>query len=80
MITLSDGAGTARWRLTRWVRWIGERLQGNWSDESVIGTELYDHDGDEGTDFNRFEGVNDAASNPSVVEALSKQLREAFGE
>ena len=38
------------------------------------------HDGDEGTDFNRFEGVNDAAANPSVVEALSKQMREAFGE
>jgi len=38
------------------------------------------HDGDEGTDFNRFEGVNDAAANPSVVEALSKQMREGFGE
>jgi hypothetical protein len=75
-----DGAGTARWRLTRWVRWDGERLQGNWSDESVIGTELYDHYGDEGTGFDRFEGVNDVAANPSVVEALSKQLREAFGE
>ena len=62
------------------MRWDGERLQGNWSGESLIGTELYDHDGDEGTDFNRVEGVNDAAANPSVEEALSKQMREASGE
>jgi iduronate 2-sulfatase len=67
---------TARWRLTQWVKWDGHTLQGNWS--AVIGTELYDHAGDTGSDFDRFEGVNDASRNPGVVKTLSDQLRHAF--
>ena len=68
---------TTRWRFTQWLRWDGETLQGNWS-SPVIGTELYDHAGDTGAEFDHFEGVNVAADNPAVVEILSKQLREAF--
>ena len=35
--------------------------------------ELYDHRGDDGTDFDAVENVN-AAQNPDIVAALSGQL------
>ena len=42
-----------------------------------VGIELYDHQGDDGTDFDGFENSNDAAANPMVVQQLSAVLHKA---
>lgn len=69
---------TDRFRYTEWLRWNGTTLQGNWS--NVIGVELYDHQEDEGYDFDGFEKVN-LSSNSSyvnVAQALHTKLVKAF--
>lgn len=43
------------------------------------GVELYDHRGDDGTDFDAVENVNVAAQNPDIVAALSGQLHALVG-
>jgi len=63
---------TADWRYTEWAQWDGEGLRPNW--DVNAGVELYDHRGDDGTDFDATENVNVASANPKVVAALSKQL------
>lgn len=48
-------------------------------DKANAGVELYDHRGDDGTDFDAVENVNVAAQNPDVVAALSGQLHALVG-
>lgn len=71
---------TDRYRYTEWVRWNGSSLSPLW--HQLEASELYDHLNDTGawTDADRFENVNlVTTTEPSVVNALSKQLHAAFG-
>jgi hypothetical protein len=63
---------TKDWRYTEWTQWNGTELQPNWSVNA--GVELYDHRGDNGTNFDATENVNVAKQNTDIVAALSKQL------
>ena len=64
---------TAAWRYTEWVRWDGAHLLPIWGD--LIGRELYSHVGDDGTDFDAFENVNEVETAPaSVVAGLQATL------
>ena len=67
---------TKRWRYTEWAAWNGKELRADWS-KPLAGRELYDHQGDDGSDFNAFENHNlaNASEYASTVAALSKQLR-----
>ena len=47
------------WRYTEWLAWNGTAIAPNWHD--VRGVELYDHRGDDGTNFDAYENVNLAA-------------------
>ena len=42
-----------RFRYTRWLKWDGDALRGRW-DLTPEGEELYDHAGDDGSDFDKF--------------------------
>ena len=64
---------TAEWRYTEWVRWDGVKLAPIWGE--LIGRELYSHVGDDGTDFDAFENVNEVTTAPAgVVSSLSATL------
>ena len=63
-------------RFTEWVRWDNTTLQPDWA--QVIGRELYSHEGDNSTQFDAFENVNEADANPTLSATLSAQLRAAF--
>ena len=52
-------------RYTEWVRWDGAKLLPIW--DNLIGRELYSHVGDDGTDFDGFENVNEVNSAPPEV-------------
>merc|ERR1712150_48291 len=70
---------TASWRYTEWKPWNGAELRPNWEDTSP-GSELYSHDGDDGTDMDAFENEN-LAGNPSyssTVQYLSAMLWDYF--
>ncbi len=54
------------------VRWDGARLRPDWT--TSAGVELYDHRGDDGSDFDATENVNVAAQNPTVVAELAEKL------
>ena len=46
-----------RWRYTVWLEWDGLGLdKQSWS--AVVGEELYDHNGDDGMDTDKFDNVN----------------------
>ena len=48
---------TARWRYTLWLQWDGEKSDKvSW--DAVVGEELYDHEGDDGTDTDKFDNEN----------------------
>ena len=47
------------------MRWDGVKLLPIWDD--LIGRELYSHVGDDGTDFDRFENVNEVNSAPAEI-------------
>ena len=47
------------WRCTEWLAWNGTAIAPDWHD--VRGVELYDHRGDDGTNFDAYENVNLAA-------------------
>jgi hypothetical protein len=83
---------TDRWRYTEWVAWNGSTLSPCADGSGASGVpctwntlraaELYDHEGDDApwTDADKFENVNlVGTTDKSVVAALSKQLRAAFG-
>ena len=69
---------TDQFRYTEWVRWNGSSLAPNW--DVVYARELYDHAGDNGTNFDDFEVVNELDSfertQPELVAALAAKLRE----
>ena len=70
---------TKQWRYTEWPEWNGTSMTPVWA--NLHGVELYNHDGDDGTDFDAFENVN-LASQPKykeTVKELSQQLHSAFG-
>ena len=46
-----------RWRYTLWLRWNGTAVAG-WDGDAVVGEELYDHEGDDGMDTNKFDNIN----------------------
>ena len=56
---------TQTWRFTEWYRWNGASLTPDWSD--AAGAELYSHAGDDGTDFDAFENVNQLDDFPQVA-------------
>jgi len=64
---------TRTWRFTEWYGWDGTSLAANWS--HVIGTELYSHGGDDGSDFDAFENINQAEDYPKVTSNLREALR-----
>ena len=63
---------TAEWRYTEWAAWNGTALRPDWSTNA--GVELYDHRGDNGTNFDATENVNVAKQNADIVAQLSTQL------
>jgi hypothetical protein len=46
-----------RWRYTLWLRWNGTAVAG-WDGDAVVGEELYDHEGDDGMDTDKFDNIN----------------------
>lgn len=68
---------TDRWRYTEWAAWDGKKLKPDWS-KPLAGRELYDHEGDDGTDYDAFENKN-LAEDPKykkIVKQLSSQLHD----
>eukprot|EP01043_Picozoa_sp_COSAG02_P051279 COSAG02_NODE_5378_length_4383_cov_2.451807_3_plen_72_part_00 len=49
------------------MRWDGAKLLPIWGE--LIGRELYSHVGDDGTDFDGFENVNEVETAPHAVVA-----------
>ena len=65
---------TANFSITQWFKWNGTTLAADFN--SVVGVELYDHDGDDGmapAAFDDFENVN-LAGNPAYAD-VEQQLR-----
>ena len=58
---------TLQWRYTLWLKWDGanKRVAG-WGVDFIVGEELYDHEGDDGMDTDKYENENVAATNPEV--------------
>eukprot|EP01047_Picozoa_sp_COSAG01_P029778 COSAG01_NODE_2054_length_8538_cov_4.853656_7_plen_936_part_00 len=72
------------WRYTAWMRWNYTSSCAVWSggaDGGVYARELYDHAGDDGTDFDKFENANVAsdAANAAVVTKLHAAVVRRFG-
>ena len=65
---------TKAWRFTEWYRWDGQLLRPDWN--TIIATELYNHEGDDGSSFDEFENVNEAAARPDAMKALRLLLHE----
>jgi iduronate 2-sulfatase len=64
------------WRLTEWYNWNGTSMKANFTTPPQWGVELYDHNGDDGTNFEAWENVN-LAGQPqyaSVQAALHELL------
>eukprot|EP00041_Stephanoeca_diplocostata_P011094 m.180088 g.180088 ORF g.180088 m.180088 type:complete len:86 (-) comp18409_c0_seq2:90-347(-) len=61
---------TATYRYTEWFRYNGSVADMN----QTVAVELYDHTGDVGDDFDKFEEINEA-TNP----AFADQRREGAG-
>ena len=73
---------TQQFRLTEWLSWNATSLTPSW-DTPLLGAELYDHDGDDGSSFDgAFEVVNlaDSPAYASQRAALSALLRTAYGD
>jgi|EP01047_Picozoa_sp_COSAG01_P066440 hypothetical protein len=67
------------WRYTEWLAWDGVALTANWT-SGIKGAELYDHRGDNGSDFGGWENVN-LANQPEFAQEvvqLHTELRRAF--
>ncbi|XP_065191322.1 iduronate 2-sulfatase-like [Sycon ciliatum] len=63
---------TDQYRYTEWFRWNGTELRADLS--QAVARELYDHHGDDGTDFDSFENENVAAEQASLADELSAEL------
>jgi hypothetical protein len=74
---------TPRWRLTRWYPWNGTALRPVWGASfAVANTELYDHDGDDGSKFGGEHEAKNLAAEAGmapVVKQLLAQLEASFG-
>lgn len=71
---------TDGWRYTEWPLWNGSALAPDWS-APLIGVELYNHSGDDGTSFDSAAEVVNRADDPALAPLraqLSAQLREAY--
>lgn len=60
---------------TEWVLWDGIKLAPMW--DHLVGRELYDHQGDDGRDFDAYENVNVADQHQDLVQQLSAMLHTA---
>lgn len=69
---------TDLYRYTEWLRWNGTLLKADWS--RVVGTELYDHSGDDDTSFDNFENTNlaDKPDYQTIRSQLHQQLKNMF--
>jgi len=65
-----------RWRYTVWYRWIGNILSSDWDGD--FADELYDHKGDDSTDFDKWENINVSAQNPEVCIRLRSKIESFF--
>ena len=71
---------TDAWRYTEWPLWNGSALAPQW-EAPLIGAELYEHTGDDGSSFDGSFEVLNLANDPqyaSVRAQLSAQLRAAY--
>eukprot|EP00045_Choanoeca_perplexa_P015050 m.181905 g.181905 ORF g.181905 m.181905 type:complete len:521 (-) comp16876_c0_seq4:2581-4143(-) len=66
----------ASWRYTRWLWWNATKLNGEWDGEYA--EELYDHAGDLGAPFDRFENENVAAAHQDLCQQYTAVLRKHF--
>jgi hypothetical protein len=64
--------GEFRW--TEWKAWDGDELRPVWGE--TVATELYDHRGDDGTDFNAWENAN--LANETAFAPMVARLRAAL--
>ena len=62
-----------------WLRWDGESERPLW-DEARGGVELYDHLGDDGSNFDAFENTNLApnVAYANVTGQMAKLLRRSY--
>ena len=70
------------WRYTVWPLWNGTSLEPQW-DTPFIGTELYNHTGDDGSSFDGPYEVINHANDPAyatIRQQLNTQLRAAYLE
>ena len=71
---------TDTWRYTEWPLWNGSALAPLWG-SPLIGTELYNHTGDDGSTFDGAFEVLNLAEDPAfsgLRAQLSAQLRAAY--
>ena len=71
---------TDAWRYTEWALWNGSALAPQW-DAPLIGAELYNHTGDDGSSFDGAFEVLNLAEDPAYANIraqLSAQLRAAY--
>ena len=68
---------TDAWRYTLWVSWDGAALAPRWDDPRAE-EELYSHDGDDSTDMDRWENVNEARDHPALAASLRAQVVAFF--
>ena len=74
---------TERWRYVEWRRWNKTSLNPSWGDpKALIARELYDHAGDDGSDFDRATPTknmwNASSTHARICEMLSKVLETEF--
>ena len=71
---------TDRWRYTEWLPWIGEEERVDWDAAPNASIELYDHDGDDGSDLDLYEQTNLArdARYAGELQWLAQLLRERY--
>ena len=63
---------TQDWRYTEWVRWNHTAFLPNW--KQVVGRELYNHTGDDGSDLDRASPTVNLWNASSVHIAISNDL------
>ncbi len=71
---------TDQWRYTEWLWWNGT-AQAPAFDRPAVGVELYDHAGDDGTDFDGTFEVSNLAGQVQyapVQAQLAAQLRQVY--
>lgn len=70
----------ADWRYTEWLRWNQTSKEPIWG--QVVGRELYNHTGDDGSDFDRTSDIenvwNASKANKQISEQLSEVLKQHF--